>query len=101
MHQVFILIAIAFSADERIQLDQLMQTMLRILRGQEQIKATQVDIKNTLPVVMHNTIPAEPKLGGIKEEMCLPVKSLALFDLMGTDTEGRNTELSAKFCTSW
>lgn len=61
-----------------------MQTMLRILRGQEQIKATQVDIKNTLAVVMHNTIPAEPELGGIKEEMCLPVKSLALFDLMNT-----------------
>ncbi|KAI9557240.1 hypothetical protein GHT06_017063 [Daphnia sinensis] len=70
--------------DERIKLDQLMQTMLRILRGQEQIKAIQVDIKNTLAVVMHNTIPAEPELGGIKEEMCLPVKSLALFDLMNT-----------------
>jgi hypothetical protein len=47
-----------------------MQTMSRILRGQEQIKATQVDIKNTLAVVMHNTIPAEPELGGIKEESC-------------------------------
>jgi hypothetical protein len=40
-----------------------MQTMLRILRGQKQIKATQVDIKNTLAVVMNNKIPAEPELG--------------------------------------
>ena len=70
------------SVDVR-KLDQLLQKMLRILRGQEQIiKVTQVDIKNTLAVVMHNTIPAEPELGGIKEELCLPVRSLALFDIM-------------------
>ena len=70
------------SVDER-KLGQLLQTMLRILRGQEQIiKVTQVDIKNTLAVVMHNTIPAEPELGGLKEELCLPVRSLALFDIM-------------------
>ena len=31
---------------------------------------------------MHNTIPAKPELGGIKEELCLLVKSLALFDIM-------------------
>jgi hypothetical protein len=34
--------------------------------------------------VMNNKIPAEPELGWIKEEMCFPVKSLALFDLMNT-----------------
>ena len=69
------------SVDER-KLDQLLQKRLSILRGQEQIiKATRVDIKNTLAVV-HNTIPAEPELGGIKEELCLPVRSLALFDIM-------------------
>ncbi|XP_032796703.2 uncharacterized protein LOC116932897 [Daphnia magna] len=62
------------------KLDDILQTNIRILRGLEQVKATQTDIQNTLSVIMNNTIPSDPELLGIKDDLCLPVKSLTAFD---------------------
>ncbi|KAK4028071.1 hypothetical protein OUZ56_017251 [Daphnia magna] len=62
------------------KLDDILQTNIRILRGLEQVKATQADIQNTLSVIMTNTIPSDPELLGIKDDLCLPVKSLTAFD---------------------
>ena len=50
-----------------------------ILRNQEQIKANQVDIKNTLAVVMSNTIPPNPDASGLKQHFSLPVSTPVLF----------------------
>nr|CAH0103901.1 unnamed protein product [Daphnia galeata] len=50
------------------KIDFLIEQNKKILRGQEQIKAQNLDIKNTLAVVMDNTVPADPQIEGIKEE---------------------------------
>nr|CAH0110156.1 unnamed protein product [Daphnia galeata] len=58
-----------------IVIEQLLFVRLQhLLRLRRLLMATQVDIKNALAVRMHNTIPVEPELGRIKEELCLPVK---------------------------
>lgn len=69
-----------FSDSKKI--DFLIEQNKRILRGQEQIKAQNLDIKNTLAVVMDNTIPREPDLDGIKEEFHIPVTDLKFFDTL-------------------
>ena len=37
-------------------------------------------IKNTLAVVMDNTIPPDPEQGGIREELCIHIVNLRSFD---------------------
>ncbi len=64
------------------KIDFLIEQNKKILRGQEQIKAQNRDIKNTLAVVMDNTVPADPQIEGIKEEFCIPLKDLKSFDTL-------------------
>ncbi|XP_045026504.1 uncharacterized protein LOC116935065 isoform X2 [Daphnia magna] len=70
-----------FVSDSK-KIDFLIEQNKRILRGQEQIKAQNLDIKNTLAVVMDSTIPREPDLDGIKEEFHIPVTDLKFFDTL-------------------
>lgn len=41
-----------------------------------------MDIKNTLAVVMDNTIPQDPELTGINEEFRIPITDYKLFDAL-------------------
>ena len=64
------------------KIDFLIEQNKRILRGQEQIKAQNLDIKNTLAVVMDNTVPADPEVGGLKDEFRIPLTDLKSFDTL-------------------
>lgn len=54
----------------------------KIIRNQEQIKAQNVSIINSLSVVLDNTAPQQPEKEGIKEEFGIPVRSLKSFDCL-------------------
>lgn len=52
----------------------------KILRNQEQIKAQNTTIINSLSVVLDNTTPQEQEKERMKEVLGIPVKSLRAFE---------------------